>query len=248
MDFVGDDQQLSEALRQCMAGMRAPLDLSDVEAKKAAMRSLDNPSPLAEDVEIKPDLLSIDLGLQRVNISLDYAELVTMKDLKNEGPKSADFRKRISQAAYKMPREYLGADRNMHRELILRIMQQTVYSVQQRLEEVEPLIAMYEKDARYRLAYIFARLDEWKDEMRTMYYAVRHRKLKNTKIYIYYYERLLRHNIDVTYTIEYVIHMHSEYMQRMEELLPSQERQKLLKAKKAKAAVTAATTVVPVPG
>lgn len=126
-------------------------------------------------------------------------------------------------------------------------MKQTVYGVQHQLVEVEPLIKQYENDVRYRIGYIFSRLDEWKQEMRSLFYSVERRKLKSTKDYIYYYERILSLNIDVTYTVEYVIHLHGEYMKKMEQILPKNERQKMIEAQRLKKQHQGRTST-PLPG
>lgn len=127
------------------------------------------------------------------------------------------------------------------------MMKQTVYGVQHQLVEVEPLIKQYENDVRYRIGYIFSRLDEWKQEMRSLFYSVERRKLKSTKDYIYYYERILSLNIDVTYTVEYVIHLHGEYMKKMEQILPKNERQKMIEAQRLKKQHQGRTST-PLPG
>lgn len=251
MDFVGEDRQLVTALGQCMAGLHAPLDLSDVEIKMAAERRQADPMQPPEVVEIKPDLLPLDLGHQRVNISLDYGELFSLEDSEPEHSNLSDARRVLwSEGVILTPARYPTykyPDRYLICTKILEMMKQTVYGVQHQLVEVEPLIKQYENDVRYRIGYIFSRLDEWKQEMRSLFYSVERRKLKSTKDYIYYYERILSLNIDVTYTVEYVIHLHGEYMKKMEQILPKNERQKMIEAQRLKKQHQGRTST-PLPG
>ncbi|KAF9801334.1 hypothetical protein SFRURICE_018053, partial [Spodoptera frugiperda] len=204
----------------------------------AAERRQADPMQPPEVVEIKPDLLPLDLGHQRVNISLDYGELFSLEDSEPEHSNLSDARRVLwSEGIILTPArypKYKYPDRYLICTKILEMMKQTVYGVQHQLVEVEPLIKQYENDVRYRIGYIFSRLDEWKQEMRSLFYSVERRKLKSTKDYIYYYERILSLNIDVTYTVEYVIHLHGEYMKKMEQILPKNERQKMIEAQRLK--------------
>ncbi|XP_022834391.1 uncharacterized protein LOC111362093 [Spodoptera litura] len=234
MDFVGEDRQLKTTLEQCMAGLRASLDLSDLEIKMAAERSQGDTMLPTNDVEIKPDLLSLNLGHRRVNISMDYAELFSLEDSKTKQSNLSNSRRKLyvpppgEYPKYQWPENYLICLR------VLEMMKQTVYSVQHKLTDVDPLIKEYENDVRFRMGYIFARLDEWKAEMRSLFWPVDRNKLRSTKAFLYYYERILALNIDVTYTVEYMIHLHTEYMMKMEQILPKAERQKLIEAQRLK--------------
>ncbi|CAH1638941.1 unnamed protein product [Spodoptera littoralis] len=245
MDFVGEDRQLKTKLGQCMAGLHASLDLSDLEIKMAAERSQSDTMLPTNDVEIKPDLLSLNLGHQRVNISMDYAELFSLEDSKTKPSNLSNSRRKLYVVLpqrypnYQYPENYLICLR------ILEMMKQTVYSVQHQLTEVDPLIKAYESDVRFRMGYIFARLDEWKDEIRSLFWPVDRNKLWSTKAFLYYYERILVLNIDVTYTVEYMIHLHTEYMMKMEQILPKAERQKLIEAQRLKKEMEESKTTPP---
>lgn len=182
---------------------------------------------------------------------MDYGELFSLEDSEPEHSNLSDARRVLwSEGIILTPArypKYKYPDRYLICTKILEMMKQTVYGVQHQLVEVEPLIKQYENDVRYRIGYIFSRLDEWKQEMRSLFYSVERRKLKSTKDYIYYYERILSLNIDVTYTVEYVIHLHGEYMKKMEQILPKNERQKMIEAQRLKKQHQGRTST-PLPG
>lgn len=127
-------------------------------------------------------------------------------------------------------------DSNLH---VLEIMKQNIYMIQERLRDLEPIIKKNEEDVRFRIAYVFNTIDEWLKDIRTIYYAmsrVRYYKWR-VKKHLLYYEHVLRKNIDITYSVELVIHMHVNFMARMNEIVPAEQRKALKEMNKQKDAM-----------
>lgn len=116
---------------------------------------------------------------------------------------------------------------------IMEIMKQNIYNVQNRLAEIEPIIHKYQADERFRIAFLFNRLNEWKRDIRNIYYAMKidrpqahHMRFKRR---LWYYEHVLRKNIDITYSIEFLIYMHSQFVAKMNNIMPREELEQLKK-------------------
>ncbi|KAJ8712021.1 hypothetical protein PYW07_004863 [Mythimna separata] len=117
---------------------------------------------------------------------------------------------------------------------ILDLMKHNIYGSQRKMLELDNIIKRYQKDPRFRMAYIYNRLDEWMHNLRTLHYAMYKWRWYHLRVkrLIWYYEHSLRINIDITYSIEHLIHLHGEYMKKMEQLVPLETRQAMEIAKK----------------
>ncbi|XP_049704893.2 uncharacterized protein LOC110380152 isoform X1 [Helicoverpa armigera] len=110
-------------------------------------------------------------------------------------------------------------------------MRQKIYTMQEKLVDLEPVIKKYEGDPRFRMAYIFRQLDDWLKSLRGLYFAMS--KWSNTaenrfKRRIWSYEHAAR-NIDVTYTVDYLAHVHATYIKQMEDIMPAAQREEMQK-------------------
>lgn len=127
-----------------------------------------------------------------------------------------------------------GADTPVYNYKILDLMKQNIYGTQRKIMELDKVIKKHEADPRFRMAYIYSRLDEWKHDLRTLYYASYKPRYWHLRIksLIWYYEHALRINIDITYSVEHLVHLHSEYMKKMEQIVPLSTRQAIKDQKK----------------
>lgn len=165
----------------------------------------------------------------------DFSSLNNLTGTNMSGARAGNSTYNLTAGRRAEPTYYVHSeiDSNLH---ILEIMKQTVYMIQERLLDLEPVVKKDEGDVRFRIAYVFNKIDEWVKDMRTIYYAMaRDRYYKwRVKKHLYYYEHMLRKNIDVTYSVELLIHMHYEYMARMDEIMPPDERAELKELNKQK--------------
>lgn len=117
---------------------------------------------------------------------------------------------------------------------IMEMMKQCIYNAQRKITEIEPLIHTYERDPRFRIAFIFNRLDEWLHDMRTLLKSTMKVRYypRRVKRVIWYYEHMLRLNIDITYSVEHLIHLHAAYMKNLEVLMPLGSRLNIQKMKR----------------
>lgn len=101
-------------------------------------------------------------------------------------------------------------------------MNQHIYMVQRRLEAIDDIIKENEPDVRFRIAFIYGRLDDWLKDLKSIYHAMI--RLRNptfrVKKQLYFYEHALRKNIDITYTVEYLSYLHNIYMEKMQTIMP----------------------------
>ncbi|KAJ8714793.1 hypothetical protein PYW08_004774 [Mythimna loreyi] len=117
---------------------------------------------------------------------------------------------------------------------ILDLMKHNIYGTQRKVLELDDVIKKFQGDPRFRMAYIYNRLDEWKHNLRTLYHAMVRDRYWHLRIksLLWYYEHALRIDIDVTYSIEHLLHLHSEYMKKMEFIVPLATRQAIEEKKK----------------
>ncbi|XP_032519376.2 uncharacterized protein LOC116771590 isoform X2 [Danaus plexippus] len=99
---------------------------------------------------------------------------------------------------------------------MLDLMRQAIYTTQERMENLIPILRRYENDASFRMAFIFNRLRQILIDMRRVYtLAWRSKKKTSPKVMrvyeqIFWYAHIVKKYFDVLYIVEYVIAFHEE--------------------------------------
>ncbi|KAG6451143.1 uncharacterized protein LOC115444189 [Manduca sexta] len=102
---------------------------------------------------------------------------------------------------------------------ILDMIRQAIYATQFRLDVLDKILVKYINEEKFRVGYMFGKLEEWLHNMKSIWTVVwRTRvyysgpKARQFRVYkhLLYYAHMLRRNIDITYTVEEIIRIHNE--------------------------------------
>ncbi|KAL4714314.1 hypothetical protein ACJJTC_009666 [Scirpophaga incertulas] len=99
------------------------------------------------------------------------------------------------------------------KDRVLDTMEHFLYVTQYRLMDLKELVAPKVHDIRFRVAFIYCRLDTLIEEMHTMITMLNKTlKQKSVHHHLIYYTYFLKKNIDVTYIVEHMIKVHTDFM------------------------------------
>ncbi|XP_028158666.1 uncharacterized protein LOC114351590 [Ostrinia furnacalis] len=108
------------------------------------------------------------------------------------------------------------------KERVMEAMQQQIYAAQYRMRDLQKIIDKYSGDIRYRIGYIYCRLETLLYEMQVICtFTKRHDQKRNVNIHIIYHTYLVKKNVDVTYIVEHMIEIHTNYMERSKVTTPA---------------------------
>ncbi|XP_063625518.1 uncharacterized protein LOC134797222 [Cydia splendana] len=136
-----------------------------------------------------------------------------------------------------MPTEVPGVLRAGHtnrsfvKTKIMNMMMQSLYSAQERLWPLAPIVAKYDHLTPYRMAFIFLKLDQLVHESHSIkMYIDRFPDMDITKR-LQLYSQVMRRSIDVTYLVDYITErVPRDQMVRMRQQLIRHEQEKILEA------------------
>ncbi|XP_061719133.1 uncharacterized protein LOC133526494 [Cydia pomonella] len=161
----------------------------------------------------------------------------SLKRLKRQAD-SAEFRELPRWPG--MPTEMPGAGalRQAHntsfvKRKIMSMMMQSLYSAQERLWPLGPIVAKYDSLTPYRMAFIFLKLDQLVHEGHSILMYL-DRQYKNNDMTItkrlQLYAQLVRRNVDVTYLVDYIMErVPKDQVVRIRQWLIRHEQEKLMK-------------------
>ncbi|XP_063537518.1 uncharacterized protein LOC134746874 [Cydia strobilella] len=138
-----------------------------------------------------------------------------------------------------MPTEVPGALRQGHmntsvvKKKIMSMMMQSLYSAQERLGPLGPIVAKYGQLTPYRMAFIFLKLDQLIHESHSITMYI-NRQSRNPHMTItkrlQMYSQLVRRSIDVTYLVDYIMErVPRDQVVRIRQQLIRHEQEKLMK-------------------
>lgn len=93
-----------------------------------------------------------------------------------------------------------------------------IYNVIQRLEDLKPIMAKYEGDARIRVGHVFCKLDKWRLDLLATYVSAERFINRTVSSHLYCYEKILAKNIDITYTIEYLLNIENNIQSQLDDM------------------------------
>ncbi|KAL0870838.1 hypothetical protein ABMA27_004682 [Loxostege sticticalis] len=100
------------------------------------------------------------------------------------------------------------------KERAMEMMQHSIYSTQYRMRHLQSIVDRYSGNLHYRVAYIYCRLEVLLKEMDVMYTYIHKNNLRmNAHVTMIYYTYFMKKNIDVTYIVEYMIRIHTAFME-----------------------------------
>lgn len=105
-------------------------------------------------------------------------------------------------------------------EMQMRVQLQALYGVQERMEHLKPTVNLYKNDTRFKLAYIFMKLNEWLRDLRIYTTYMRNRVNPNhnpPNFHLIYYSHCVARSADITYTVDVVLKLNEELQKKADE-------------------------------